>query len=235
MPHLLIVEDDELLRDALTALLQRSGHEVTGAESGERALQALAEVVYDGIVLDLGLPGIGGLEVLRRLRSFQPALPVLILTARDGVDSRVEGLKAGADDYLTKPFDNKELLARIQAMLRRSSLPAFEASAASAPAGALRIEDGLPRAWVGSKAIELTRREWVLLRLLKAHAGQVVSREMMLSAWQADESGEAGDQGGTHSNAVEVYVHRLRRKLGERAPAIRNIRGLGYMLDVAPN
>lgn len=234
MPHLLIVEDDELLRDALTALLQRSGHQVTGAESGERALLALADHVYDGIVLDLGLPGIGGLEVLRRVRALQAALPVLILTARDGVDSRVEGLKAGADDYLTKPFDTQELLARIQAMLRRASLPAFEASAASAPAGALRIEDGLPRAWLGSTVVELTRREWVLLRLLKAHAGQVVSREMVLSAWQADESGEAGDQGGTHSNAVEVYVHRLRRKLGERAPTIRNIRGLGYMLDLAP-
>lgn len=237
MPHLLIVEDDELLRDGLSALLQRAGHRVSGAESGERALQLLGDRGYDGIVLDLGLPGIGGLEVLRRVRAEQAALPVLILTARDGVESRVEGLKAGADDYLTKPFDTQELLARIQALLRRASLPAFGTSAPPAPsAGELRIEDGLPRAWVGTTAVDLTRREWVLLRLLKQQARQVVSREMVLSAWQADESGDAGtgEQGGTHSNAVEVYVHRLRRKLGERSPAIRNIRGLGYMLDSAP-
>ena len=121
MAHLLIVEDDELLRDGLSAQLMQAGHRIDTAVDGEQALSRLDTEAYEGVVLDLGLPRVDGLTVLRRLRQRLPALPVLILTARDGIEDRVEGLNAGADDYLTKPFNRDELLARLQSMLRRAS------------------------------------------------------------------------------------------------------------------
>jgi len=232
MAHLLIVEDDELLRDALGAQLTQAGHRITTAEDGAVALEQLAQQGFDGVVLDLGLPLVDGLTVLRRLRQRLPALPVLILTARDGVEDRVEGLNAGADDYLTKPFNRDELLARLQALLRRASLPAFGANTAPAPqepAGNLRMDPQLPRVWLGNEAIDLTQREWVLLDLLLRHSGQVVSREDVLAAWQS----EPAESGGVASNALEVYVHRLRRKLNGSTLNIRNIRGLGYLLESA--
>ena len=217
MAHLLLVEDDELLRDGLSAQLTQAGHRITTAEDGQVALDLLAAEAFDGVVLDLGLPRVNGLAVLHQLRRTTPALPVLILTARDGVEDRVEGLTAGADDYLTKPFNRDELLARLQAMLRRASLPAFGpvTATASSTASALRLDPKLPRAWLGQD-------------LLVRHSGRVVSREDVLDAWQA----EPGETGGTTSNALEVYVHRLRRKLAGSTLNIRNIRGLGYMLEV---
>jgi DNA-binding response OmpR family regulator len=233
MAHLLIVEDDELLRDALGAQRTQAGHRITTAADGAEALERLALQGFDGVVLDLGLPLVDGLTVLRRLRQRLPALPVLILTARDGVEDRVEGLNAGADDYLTKPFNRDELLARLQALLRRPSLPAFGVHTAPAPsvpaAGNLRLDPQLPRAWLGNEAIDLTQREWVLLDLLVRHSGQVVSREDVLAAWQS----EPAESGGVASNALEVYVHRLRRKLSGSTLNIRNIRGLGYLLESA--
>lgn len=230
MAHLLLVEDDELLRDGLSAQLIQAGHRVTTAEDGQIALDRLASGSFDGVVLDLGLPRIDGLSVLRQLRRSTPALPVLILTARDGIEDRVEGLNAGADDYLTKPFNRDELLARLQAMLRRASLPAFGTAPVAAPATALplRLDPDLPRAWLGDEVIDLTQREWALLDLLVRHCGAVVSREDVFEVWQAD----PGETGGVASNALEVYVHRLRRKLAGSSLNIRNIRGLGYMLEV---
>ena len=236
MAHLLIVEDDELLRDGLSSLLAQAGHQTATAEDGEAALQLLRTTVFDGVVLDLGLPKVDGLTVLRLLRTQHAAMPVLILTARDGVEDRVEGLNAGADDYLTKPFDTGELLARLQSMLRRASLPAFAAATpvsplqTGGPAGTLTLDPALPRAWLGAEPIELTPREWALLDLLVQQRGQVVSREAVLLAWQA-QPGEPGTGGALASNALEVYVHRLRRKLAGSSFGIRNIRGLGYMLD----
>lgn len=231
MAHLLIVEDDELLRDGLSAQLMQAGHRIDTAADGEQALSRLNTEAYEGVVLDLGLPRVDGLTVLRRLRQRLPALPVLILTARDGIEDRVEGLNAGADDYLTKPFNRDELLARLQSMLRRASLPAFGPSpqvpAPPPPApGTLRLDPVLPRAWLGNEAIDLTQREWSLLDLLVRHSGQVVSREDVLAVWQSD----PGETGVT-SNALEVYVHRLRRKLAGSTLNIRNIRGLGYLLE----
>lgn len=233
MAHLLIVEDDELLRDALGSLLGHAGHQVSMAPDGESALARLADSAFDGVVLDLGLPRIDGLTVLQRLREQLPTLPVLILTARDGVEDRVAGLNAGADDYLTKPFNGEELKARLQSMLRRAQLPAFGQAAAPAAAGnvaapLLRVDPNLPRAWLMDEMVELTQREWELLGLLLARQGQVVSREDVLAAWQS----ESGESGGLASNALEVYVHRLRRKLAHPALNIRNIRGLGYMLEL---
>jgi DNA-binding response OmpR family regulator len=231
MAHLLIVEDDELLRDGLSAQLMQAGHRIDTAADGEQALNRLDAEAYEGVVLDLGLPRVDGLTVLRRLRQRLPALPVLILTARDGIEDRVEGLNAGADDYLTKPFNRDELLARLQSMLRRASLPAFGPSpqvpVPPPPApGTLRLDPVLPRAWLGNEAIDLTQREWSLLDLLVRHSGQVVSREDVLAVWQSD----PGETGVT-SNALEVYVHRLRRKLAGSPLNIRNIRGLGYLLE----
>ena len=229
MAHLLIVEDDELLRDGLSAQLMQAGHRTDTAADGEQALHLLQTVSFDGMVLDLGLPKIDGLTVLRTLRQRLPALPVLILTARDGVEDRVQGLNAGADDYLTKPFEMAELLARLQAMLRRSRLPAFGGSleVQSSTSKNLRLDPVLPLGWLGEEAMELTHREWSLLSLLVNNMGQVVGREDVLAVWQTapQEGGAAG------SNALEVYVHRLRRKLNDSGLSIRNVRGLGYMLE----
>jgi len=231
MACLLIIEDDELLRDALAAQLGQGGHAVTAAADGETAQTLLQVQRFDGVVLDLGLPRLSGMDLLRWLRGRLPALPVLILTARDGIDDRVQGLNAGADDYLTKPFDMAELLARLGAMLRRARLPAFGGTleVASPAQRALRVDAHLPQAWLGEEALELTQREWALLSLLVTHAGRVVSREEVLARWQS----EPGDSVGVASNALEVYIHRLRRKLADSGLNIRNVRGLGYLLESA--
>ena len=231
MANLLIVEDDDLLRDALCAQLQQAGHSTASAADGLAARGQLENARFDGVILDLGLPLLSGMDLLRWIRQRLLALPVLILTARDSIEDRVQGLNAGADDYLTKPFIMAELQARLEAMLRRSRLPAFGGSL-EIPAGAsrLRVDALLPRAWLGEEAMELTQREWSLLQLLVANAGQVVSREDVLSAWQS----APADGQGTGSNALEVYVHRLRRKLADSGLSIRNVRGLGYLLETLP-
>lgn len=229
MAHLLIVEDDDLLRDALAAQLRQAGHTTDSAADGLAAREQLESTRFDGVILDLGLPLLDGMDVLRWIRQRLLALPVLILTARDSIEDRVQGLNAGADDYLTKPFIMAELQARLEALLRRSRLPAFGGSLqVTSGTSQLRVDASLPRAWLGEEAMELTQREWALLQLLVANAGQVVSREDVLSAWQS----EAVD--GQGSNALEVYVHRLRRKLADSSLTIRNVRGLGYMLESGP-
>ena len=221
MAHLLIVEDDDQLRQA--------GHSTDSAADGLAAREQLESTRFDGVILDLGLPLLDGMDVLRWIRQRLLALPVLILTARDSIEDRVQGLNAGADDYLTKPFIMAELQARLEALLRRSRLPAFGGSLqVTSGTSQLRVDASLPRAWLGEEAMELTQREWALLQLLVANAGQVVSREDVLSAWQS----EAVD--GQGSNALEVYVHRLRRKLADSSLSIRNVRGLGYMLESGP-
>jgi DNA-binding response OmpR family regulator len=231
MAHLLIAEDDELLRDGLRAIFTQAGHEVSTCVDGALAWEAIQTEAFDAVVLDLGLPLLDGFQVLARLRQRWPTLPVLILTARDGVEDRVAGLNAGADDYLTKPFNLDELLARVQAMLRRANLPAHATPATPNAADALRIDTERPRAWLGNTAIDLTQREWELLQLLWANFGQVVSREAVLAAWQTPD----GDNTPLASNALEVYVHRLRRKLGDAPLTIRNVRGLGYLLQSLPH
>ena len=232
MSSLLIIEDDELLRDGLCAQLAQAGHSITAAADGEAAQALLEAQRFDGVVLDLGLPKISGMELLRWLRKRLPALPVLILTARDGVEDRVQGLNAGADDYLTKPFNMAELQARLGALLRRARLPAFGGSLELASGHSqrpLRVDATLPQAWLGDEALELTQREWALLSLLVTQAGRVVSREDVLETWQSD----PGEPGALASNALEVYIHRLRRKLVDSGLNIRNVRGLGYMLETS--
>ena len=227
MAHLLIVEDDDLLRDGLTDLFRQAGHTVDHCADGLSAQTLLSEHVVDAVLLDLGLPKLDGMALLKWLRLRFESLPVMILTARDGVDDRVEGLMAGADDYLTKPFNNAELSARMQALLRRARLPAFQSSASDErdTKQALDIDPDRPRMRINGHATDLTQREWELLRLLHQRLNQVVSRDDVAAAWQS-ESAEP-----TASNALEVYIHRLRRKLTGSGLNIRNVRGLGYMLE----
>jgi DNA-binding response OmpR family regulator len=230
MSSLLIIEDDELLRDGLCIQLVMMGHSVTAAADGEVAQRLLEEQRFDGVVLDLGLPKISGMDLLYWVRKRVPALPVLILTARDGVEDRVQGLNAGADDYLTKPFVMAELQARLGSMLRRARLPAFGGSLEVTnhlTAKNLRVDADFPQAWLGDEELELTQREWALLSLLVTQAGRVVSREDVMETWRSDSS----ESGGVASNALEVYIHRLRRKLTDSGLNIRNVRGLGYMLE----
>jgi DNA-binding response OmpR family regulator len=224
MAYFLIVEDDELLRDGLCDRLRAEDHQALGTHSGLQALEALQREPFDGVVLDLGLPDLDGIAVLQRIRARHVALPVLVLTARDGVDDRIEGLNAGADDYLTKPFSSEELMARLVAMLRRARLPAH--APVQAPESIELLTEPF-RAQVGGLVFELTPREWVLLDLLVRLEGQVVSRESVLEAWHRQPA-EGLPQ---VTNALEVYVHRLRRKLEGTPWLIRNIRGLGYLLQ----
>ena len=237
MATLLIVEDDALLLDALTGQLQQLDYGVVTAGSVAEATTLLQRQAVDGIILDLGLPGADGMELLTWARGHIIGLPVLILTARDGVDDRVQGLNAGADDYLTKPFNMQELQARLQAMLRRARQPAFtQASTAGAPSattiGPLVLDHVAQTASLNGEPLELTLREWELLELLAHRCGEVVTRDDVLAAWRTSppEPGQAATA-PLNSNALEVYVHRLRRKLDASPINIRNIRGLGYMLN----
>ncbi len=218
---LLLAEDDALLADALSTQLRGAGFDVQHAPNGAVADFLLAREPHDIAVLDLGLPMMDGLSVLHQLRQRQPDLPVLLLTARDSLDDRVAGLQAGADDYVTKPFDFPDLLARLQALLRRSQ----RRQGATSQAGRLALDEGARRAWVAGEAMELSGREWTLLSLLVQQQGKVVSKEQIHGAW-SDDSGEVG--GG---NAIEVYVHRLRRKTEGAGVNIRTVRGIGYLLE----
>lgn len=235
MATLLIVEDDALLLDALTGQLKQQEYDVCTASSVAQAMALLQTQAVDGIILDLGLPGADGMELLTWARTHIAGLPVLILTARDGVEDRVLGLNAGADDYITKPFNMQELQARLQALLRRARQPAFTqahsaAGAGNSTIGPLVLDHAGRSAALNGQQLELTLREWELLELLAHRCGEVVTRDDVLAAWRASplEPGQVAAQ--LNSNALEVYVHRLRKKLDPCDLMIRNIRGLGYML-----
>ena len=237
MATILIVEDDALLLDALTGQLQQLEFGVHTASSVAEATTLLQSQAVDGIILDLGLPGADGMELLTWARTHIAGLPVLILTARDGIDDRIHGLNAGADDYITKPFNMQELQARLQAMLRRARQPAFTqassaAGGASTTIGPLVLDHASHSAALNGDLLDLTQREWELLELLVNRCGEVVTRDDVLAAWRASPP-EPGQTAAPplNSNALEVYVHRLRKKLDTSPLAIRNIRGLGYMLN----
>lgn len=217
---LLLAEDDAMLADALQTQLGRAGFEVEHAPNGAVADYLLHKHVFDIAVLDIGLPMLDGLAVLQHVRQTQASLPVVLLTARDALDDRVAGLQAGADDYVTKPFDFPELLARLQALLRRTQ-PANTTTLA----GALTLDKATRRALLGGEPLELSGREWTLLELLVQQRDQVVTKEHIHQAW-TDDSGESA--GG---NSIEVYIHRLRRKLEGARLGIRTVRGLGYLLE----
>jgi two-component system OmpR family response regulator/two-component system response regulator QseB len=215
--RILLVEDDALLGDALQAGLKQAGHAVDWTRDGIGADTALATGEYAAVVLDLGLPRMSGLEVLRKLRAKKSALPVLILTARDTVEDRIKGLDAGADDYLVKPCDLGELNARLRALLRRAGGQPAPVLAASG----ITLDPATHAVAYRGEPIELAAKEYALLLALMQQPGRALSRaqlEQHLYAW--------GDEIG--SNAVEVYIHHLRRKLD--AEAIRTLRGIGYVI-----
>jgi two-component system OmpR family response regulator len=217
--RILLVEDDKVLADALSRAMQQSAHAVDAVDSGELADAALATHTYDLVVLDIGLPGMSGLDVLRRLRARRSILPVLMLTAFDSLADRVKGLDAGADDYLSKPFDLPEFEARVRALLRRGAqtTPVIEHRQ-------LRFDSVARRLYHEGKAIDLSARELALFELLLLKEGRVVSKEYItnqLYGW-ADE---------VAANAVEVHVYRLRKKLEPYGCEIRTIRGMGYLVD----
>jgi two-component system OmpR family response regulator len=219
-PHLLLAEDDATLADALTAQLGHAGFAVEHAPNGAVAEFLLVRHDFDIVVLDLGLPMVDGLTVLKRVRVVKPDLPVLVLTAQDGLDSRVAGFQAGADDYLTKPFDFAELELRLRALLRRARGPERGAHVAG-----LALDHEARRATVNGAVVDLSPREWQLLEALLAQQGKVVGKEQIAQAWSV-EADEAG--------STEVYIHRLRRKLEGSGLAIRTVRGLGYLLEARP-
>lgn len=221
---LFLAEDDAVLADALLTRLGQLGFSVSHAADGLAAQRQLLAEPFDAVILDIGLPGQSGLQVLRNVRVHKPALPILLLTALDSMEDRVAGLDAGADDYLVKPFEFPELEARIRALLRRHRVA--DNVRDELHFGRLRLDRGGQRAWCGQQALELSARELQLLDILMAHADRVVTKEQIAGELSGD-----GEEVG--ANAVEVYVHRLRKKLDGSGVGIRAVRGLGYLLAVS--
>jgi two-component system OmpR family response regulator len=216
----LVAEDDAELAAALTRALSQAAYTVDSVTDGDAANRALASTAYDLLVLDLALPKVDGLAVLRRLRDRRSLIPVLVLTARDTLEDRVEGLDLGADDYMTKPFDLPEFEARVRALIRRGQLNA----GTDMTHGRLRLDIAARRLFHDGQPVEMSARELALTELLLARQGRVVSKEQII-----DQMFGFGEDVG--SNAIEVYVHRVRRKLEPHGIEIRTVRGMGYLLD----
>ncbi len=221
--HILLVEDDSPLADSLATAMRAQGWRADVSARGEPVPASLRQDAYDVLVLDIGLPGIDGLETLRRVREQGSFLPVLMLTARDGVDDRVAGLEHGADDYLVKPFALSELLARLRALVRRHELRRSETLALAA----LRYDATARRAHIGEQPIHLSARECIVLQYLMLKTGQVVLRDQLAAlvpGWDA----------ATSDNAIELLISRLRAKIEPGGVRLRTVRGLGYRLEPAP-
>ncbi len=217
--RVLVVEDDQVVGDAVQRALALEGYAVDHVESAERAKAALSTDSFDLAIVDIGLPREDGMQLVRDLRRRGRNLPVLMLTARDGLSDRVNALDLGADDYLTKPFQVAELLARCRALVRRAN----GVASTQLSVGALTLDLAHKEATNAGIRLDLTRREWSVLECLVLNMGRVVSKEKLMSAlasWNEELT----------PNAVEVYISRLRAKLGDAA-TIRVIRGLGYRLD----
>jgi len=218
--RLLLVEDDQMIGESVLDILRAEGYAVDWVKDGYLADAALSAQSYDLVLLDLGLPGLDGIEVLRALRGRKQRTPVLIATARDSVEQRIQGLDEGADDYVLKPYDLGELLARVRALLRRAAgraEPAYEHMG-------VVIQPATREVSVAGEPVVLSSREWAVLEPLIARPGMVLSRaqlEEKIFGW--------GDE--VSSNAVEVYVHGLRKKLG--SGLIQTVRGVGYMVPKA--
>ncbi len=218
--RLLLVEDDQLLGDGICAGLKQDGYTVDWVQDGESADHALKSEHFDAVVLDINLPRLSGIDVLKQLRNRRGMVPVLLLTARDTVADKIEGLDSGADDYLIKPFDLDELNARLRALLRRSSGRATPLLTN----GNIVLDPAARRVTLNEQSIELSQREFVLLQVLMDNQDRVLSRsrlEETLYGW-----GE-----GVESNTLEVHIHHLRKKLGNGL--IRTVRGVGYVLEKA--
>ena len=219
--RLLLVEDDPALGEGIRVALKPEGYTVDWLQDGRSALHALTHETFDLAVLDLGLPDMDGLEVLRRLRERQQSVPVLVLTARDATSDRIQGLDAGADDYMVKPFEVGELTARLRALLRRSCgrpQPVLEH-------GGVRLDPVSQEVSCRGEVVTLQRKEFLLLHQLMSQPGRVFTRdrlEEVLYGWS---------ETAAESNALEVHIHHLRRKLYPEL--IRTVRGVGYRIDPA--
>jgi two-component system response regulator MprA len=223
---ILVVDDERAVRDSLRRALELEGYRVELAEDGEEALRRLdLEPAPDAVILDVLMPGADGLEVCRTIRGTGNAVPVLMLTARAEIDSRVEGLDAGADDYLPKPFALAELLARLRALLRRSGADETEASGGTLRFADLELDPGTREVRRGGARIDLTRTEFSLLELFLRNPRQVLTRSIIFErVW--------GYDFGPSSNSLDVYIGYLRRKTeaGGRGRLIHTVRGVGYAL-----
>jgi two-component system, OmpR family, response regulator len=220
--HVLIVEDDPGIARFLEKGLAAHGHRSVSVDNGHDGVIMAADEAVDFVLLDIMLPGMDGQEVLRRIRARRPSLPVLMLTARDEVRDKVRALDGGADDYLTKPFDLEELVARMRALVRRADQP----QSSRIELGDLKMDLLSHRVWRGEKQVDLSSREFALLEYFVRHSGQVLSRQQILSAvWDY-----AFDPG---SNVVDVYVSYLRNKLDRRGEPslIATVRGAGYRFE----
>jgi two-component system, OmpR family, response regulator len=218
--RVLIAEDDTVLADGLCRSLRKGGYAVDWVTTGTDADSALTAQPYDLLILDLGLPRLAGMEVLKRLRSRQSAVPVLILTAADSVEQRVRGLDLGADDFMAKPFALSELEARVRALVRR----AMGAGSTTLKVGPLTYDLVSRSALLNDQPLELSARETGLLEVLLQRAGRLVNKEQIV-----DHLCEWGDE--VSHNAIEVYMHRLRKKLEGGGIRIATVRGLGYCLE----
>ncbi|MDE1981036.1 MAG: response regulator transcription factor [Betaproteobacteria bacterium] len=218
--RILVVEDDRTLGKAMSASLEHSGFAVDWVGGIADAQHMLGSEHFDAIVLDLGLPDGDGYAVVRALRSKGATLPVLILTARDAVEDRVQGLDLGADDYIIKPVAMAELQARLRALIRRSA----GTGSARFSIGALTLDTAGRRAFLQEQPLDLSGREWGVLEYLATHARRIVSKEQLIQALTS-----LGQD--LSENAIEAYVHRLRGKIEGSGTVIRTVRGLGYMLE----
>jgi len=218
--HLLLVEDDQLLGQGIEITLRNEGYQVDWVRDGKIALETLltGSDQYDGLILDLGLPSIDGLQILSQIRNKGIKLPTLILTARDSIEQRVTGLDAGADDYLVKPFDIQELYARIRVMLRREQ----GRSQTLIHHEQLTLDPSSMQVWYADQEIILTRKEYFLLLELISNSGRVQTRDHLeQTLYGIDEDIE--------SNALEVHIHKLRKKIS--TGLIKTLRGVGYMIE----
>ena len=216
--RVLLVEDDRMIGAAVAQALKDASYAVDWVSDGDTAIEAGETELYDAVLLDLGLPGPDGLDVLRRFRSSRRQLPVIIVTARDGVDDRIEGLDLGADDYLVKPFEVRELLARMRAVLRRQG----SGVSAILSNGMVSLNPATYEANHAGTTCRLTAREFALLQTLLSRPGTIFSRgdlERHIYGWNEE----------VESNAVEFLIHAIRRKIG--VTAIRNVRGVGWMVE----
>ncbi|PKO42763.1 MAG: DNA-binding response regulator [Betaproteobacteria bacterium HGW-Betaproteobacteria-3] len=218
--RILLVEDDAMLADGLREMFGRFGFSLDHLRSAEPAVGAIALTQFDLLVVDLGLPGMDGLELIRRVRGRGDKVPILILTARDALEDRVRGLNEGADDYLVKPFAMPELMARVQALIRRSQSNAQSV----VRLGSLTMDFSVHEAQIGEQPLPLTGREWNVLQSLLLATPRVLTKGKLtdsLSQWDKEIS----------NNAVEIYVSRLRTKLQGSGVLIRTVRGIGYRLE----
>jgi two-component system OmpR family response regulator len=219
--NILVIEDDRVLADGLLYTLNQSGYSVTCADSGNYAEQLLQVHDFDVILLDLGLPDMDGLTLLRRLRSRKLPVPILILTARDGINDRIDGIEQGADDYLTKPFELRELEARIKALIRRC----YGGFSNTITIGRLTLDTQNHQVLGDGVPLSLSAREYGVLEILLMLAGKVVSKDRIAQRL-ADASEVLAD------NAIEVYIHRVRKRVEPYSVVILTIRGLGYLLEI---